>query len=53
MMVDLRLILKKEDIQPLFLDSRSGQGLAQGVFLMPKRSEANSETCYALLGDMQ
>jgi type VI secretion system protein ImpH len=53
MMVNLRLILKKEDIQPFCLDSRSEQGLAQGAFLMPKCTEANSETCYALLGDMQ
>jgi type VI secretion system protein ImpH len=52
MMVDLRLILKKEDIQPFCLDSRSEQGLAQGAFLMPKCTEANSETCYALLGDI-
>lgn len=53
LMVDLRLILKKEDIQPLCLNSSSQLGLAQGAFLMPKHAENNSETCYALLGDMQ
>ncbi|MFH7766975.1 type VI secretion system baseplate subunit TssG [Acinetobacter sp. BSP-28] len=53
LMVDLRLILKKEEIQPLCLDSQSEIGLARGAFLMPKHAEHNSETCYALLGDIQ
>lgn len=54
LMVDLRLILKKEELQPLCLNSSSQLGLAQGAFLMPKpAAEHNSETCYALLGDIQ
>ncbi|TCB50757.1 type VI secretion system baseplate subunit TssG [Acinetobacter sp. ANC 4779] len=52
LMVDLRLILKKEDIQPLCLNSSSQFGLAQGAFLMPKLTEYNSETCYALLREI-
>ena len=52
-MVDVRLILKKEEIQPLCLDSRSEIGLTQGAFLRSKpAAEHNSETCYALLGDI-
>ena len=51
--VDLRLILKKEEMQPLCLNSNSQFGLSQGAFLMPKLAQHNSETCYALLGDMQ
>ena len=52
LMVDLRLILKKEELQPLCLNSNLQLGLAQGAFLMPKPAEHNSETCYALLGDI-
>ena len=51
LMVDLRLILKAEAIQPLCLNAQSHLGLAQGAFLMPKAPEHNSETCYALLAD--
>lgn len=36
LMVDLRLILKAEAIQPLCLNAQSYLGLAQGAFLMPK-----------------
>ncbi|MEZ2903496.1 type VI secretion system baseplate subunit TssG [Acinetobacter terrestris] len=53
LMVDLRLMLKKEELQPLCLNSSSKLGLAQGAFLMPQLAEHNSETCYALLGDIQ
>ena len=53
LMVDLRLIFKKEELQPLCLNSNLQLGLAQGAFLMPKPAEHNSETCYALLGDIQ
>lgn len=52
-MVDVRLILKKENIQPLCLDSKSGQGLAQGAFLMARHTENHAETCYSLLGVIQ
>ena len=53
LMVDVRLILKKEQIQPLCLDSKSEIGLMQGAFLRSKpTAEHNSETCYALLGDI-
>ena len=53
LMVDVRLILKKEQIQPLCLDSKSEIGLTQGAFLRSKpAAEHNSETCYALLGDI-
>ena len=53
LMVDVRLILKKEQIQPLCLDSKSEIGLMQGAFLRSKHAaEHNSETCYALLGDI-
>lgn len=52
-MVDVRLLLKKEEIQPLCLNEKSEQGLAQGAFLMTKYSEVNSETCYTLLGNLQ
>ena len=52
LMVNVRLILKKEDIQPLCLDSKSEIGLTQGAFLRSKpAAEHNSETCYTLLGD--
>ncbi|CAB1221474.1 type VI secretion system baseplate subunit TssG [Acinetobacter bouvetii] len=53
LMVDLRLILKKEDIQPLCLDAKTKMGLAQGAFLMSKHAGQHSETCYALRGDIQ
>jgi type VI secretion system protein ImpH len=52
-MVDVRLILKKEEIQSLCLNAKSEQGLAQGAFLMTKHRKVNSETCYTLLGDLQ
>lgn len=52
-LVDVRLILKKEEIQPLCLNTKSEQGLAQNAFLMTQHREANLETCYALLGSFQ
>jgi len=48
--VDVRLILKKQDIQPLCLSSNSDCGLSQGAFLMPIQQQDNAETCYALIG---
>lgn len=48
--VDLRLILNKNDIQPLHLNSTTTMGLSQGAFLMPKQKDHNAETCYVLMG---
>ncbi|MEG0482078.1 MAG: type VI secretion system baseplate subunit TssG [Acinetobacter sp.] len=50
LLIDLRLILAKEDVQPLQLNSKSCIGLAQGAFVMPKTQLDNHETCYALIG---
>nr|WP_174506479.1 type VI secretion system baseplate subunit TssG [Acinetobacter sp. Marseille-Q1620] len=50
LLVDLRIILAKEDVQPLSLSSASEIGLGQGAFLMPNQPNDNKETCYALLG---
>ncbi|RKG49565.1 type VI secretion system baseplate subunit TssG [Acinetobacter cumulans] len=48
--VDVRLILKKQEIQPLCLSANSHCGLSQGAFLMPTQQQDNAETCYALIG---
>ena len=48
--VDLRIILRKEDIQPIQLSSTMTIGLSQGAFLMPMPTEHNHETCYTLMG---
>jgi len=48
--VDLRLVLAKEEVQPLQLSSTTQIGLAQGAFVMPKTQSDNDETCYALIG---
>lgn len=50
LLIDLRLVLAKEDVQPLQLSSTSRIGLAQGAFVMPKMQMDNHETCYALIG---
>ena len=50
LMVDVRLILDKKEIQPICLTSKQNMGLSQGAFLMPDAPEHNNETCYALLG---
>ena len=50
LMVDVRLILDKKEIQPICLSSNFDMGLSQGAFLMPQQPEHNNETCYALLG---
>jgi len=50
LLIDLRLVLAKEDVQPLQLSSTSRIGLAQGAFVMPKMQIDNRETCYALIG---
>ncbi|MFV5503758.1 type VI secretion system baseplate subunit TssG [Acinetobacter sp. 226] len=49
LMVDLRLILNKEEIRPIRLGDES-VGLGQGAFLMPQASADNQETCYSLMG---
>lgn len=50
LLIDLRIILRKEEIKPTCLGSKLSVGLSQGAFLMPKKTEHNSETCYALMG---
>jgi type VI secretion system protein ImpH len=50
LLVDLRLVLAKEEVQPLQLSSTAQVGLAQGAFVMPKMQSDNDETCYALIG---
>lgn len=50
LLVDLRLILAKEEVKPLCLSAVSAMGLGQAAFLMPQAAENNHETCYALLG---
>lgn len=50
LLVDLRLILAKEEVKPLCLSSITAMGLGQAAFLMPQAVENNHETCYALLG---
>ena len=50
LLVDLRLILAKEEVKPLCLSSVAAMGLGQAAFLMPQAAENNHETCYALLG---
>lgn len=49
LMVDLRLILASEAIQPIQLCSHHQVGLAQASFLMTKQVTNNNETCYALM----
>ena len=51
LMVDIRLILKKEEMTPVCLNSFGGIGLGQGAFLQPNQQEDNTETCYALMGN--
>ncbi|ENX38693.1 type VI secretion system baseplate subunit TssG [Acinetobacter courvalinii] len=49
--IDVRLILDKNEIRPISLDSSHAMGLGQGAFLMPSEQlQHNSETRYALLG---
>lgn len=51
LMVDIRLILKKQEIAPIRLSADVGIGLAQGTFLQPRSAADNAETCYALIGE--
>ncbi|WP_120430444.1 type VI secretion system baseplate subunit TssG [Acinetobacter baylyi] len=51
LLVDLRLILDQEDVQPFCLDSVHQMGLGQGVFLTSQASnQDNQDTCYSLIG---
>lgn len=52
LLVDLRLVLAKEDIQAIQLSSTTSIGLAQGAFLLPRAALDNNETCYALIGEV-
>lgn len=52
LLVDLRLILVKEDVHPIQLSSTYQVGLAQAAFLMPKQVKDNKETCYALIKEI-
>lgn len=51
LLIDLRLILAKEAIQPLKLSSSSQIGLGQGAFLQPEHVLDNKETCYTIVGN--
>jgi type VI secretion system protein ImpH len=49
--IDVRLILDKNEVAPIRLDSGHEIGLGQGAFLMPSAElQHNRETRYALLG---
>lgn len=51
LLVDVRLILSRDDIQPLQLHADASTGLGQGSFLYPSdQAQDNHETCYALIG---
>lgn len=50
LLVDVRLILDKQEVKSICLNSTHNMGLSQGAFLMPDSPEDNHETCYALLG---
>lgn len=52
LMVDVRLILKKEEITSMCLNNNTKFGLAQGAFLHPQLSKDNAETCYILIGNI-
>ncbi len=55
LVVDVRLILKKEEIRPACLSAKPSAGLAQGAFLHSSQDIScmsdNAETCYALMGE--
>lgn len=51
LIVDVRLILKKENIEPVCLNAGISFGLSQGAFLSPDQSKNNDETCYVLIGE--
>lgn len=49
LLVDLRLVLRKDEVKPSQLNIHEKTGLGQGCFLMPKEAKTSTETCYALL----
>jgi type VI secretion system protein ImpH len=52
MLVDLRLILDKDELCPAQLGEVDSMGLARGALLMPNQAIHNAETCYSLIGKM-
>lgn len=52
MLVDLRLILEKDELYPVQLGQANSMGLAKGALLMPNQAMHNAETCYSLIGEM-
>lgn len=49
LLIDLRLILAKEEIRPIRLDTHSFASLSRGAFLMPFKTEDNCETLHSLV----
>lgn len=49
LLIDIRLILDKQYLQPLQLSSHHKVGLAQAALLMPQQEQNNNSTCYALI----
>ena len=52
MLVDLRLILDKDELCPAQLGEVHSMGLARGALLMLNPAIHNAETCYSLIGKM-
>lgn len=50
LVIDVCLILHKDEISPCSLSSKSTIGLAQGAFLLPQNKAHNDETRYTLIG---
>ncbi|MFV5516999.1 type VI secretion system baseplate subunit TssG [Acinetobacter gerneri] len=50
LVIDVRLILAKEEIQAIQLSDHSKVGLSRGAFLMPFKTHDNSETLHNILG---
>lgn len=50
LVIDIWLILDKDEISPCSLSSKSMIGLAQGAFLLPQNKAHNDETRYTLIG---
>lgn len=52
MLVDLRLILDKDELCPAQLGEVHSMGLARGALLMLNPAIHHAETCYSLIGKM-
>lgn len=51
LLIDLRLILDRTEIQPMCLNSKQKRGLGQGAFLdRASELQNNQDTCFALIG---